>query len=51
MKKTYKNPTLTVVNIQSSNLMQISGGFGTGTQSGGSAAGREASFTDDWVEE
>ena len=51
MKKTYKNPTLTVVKIQTSNLLQaVSGKFGDGFKDGGSAAGRGASFSD-WGEE
>ena len=41
MKKTYKNPTLTVVNIQTEHLMQ----FGSGTKSGSQAAARGARFT------
>lgn len=45
MKKTYKNPTLTVVKIQTNQLM-INGSFGEGKMDGGSAAGRGASFSD-----
>lgn len=55
MKKTYMTPTLQVVKIQVANLLQtISGGFGIGTQSGGSAATRRARFSDfddEWDEE
>ena len=51
MKKTYMIPTLQVVKIQSANLLQqISGGFGEGQKSGGSAAAREARFSDNWDE-
>ena len=47
MKKTYMTPTLQVVKVQTANLLQaISGGFGEGTQPGGSAATREATFSD-----
>ena len=51
MKKTYIIPTLQVVKIQPANLLQaISGGFGEGQMSGGSAAAREARFSDNWDE-
>lgn len=47
MKKTYMTPTLQVVKIQAANLLQaISGEFGEGTRPGGSAATREAMFSD-----
>lgn len=46
MKKTYINPTLKVVKIQTANLLQtVSGGFGEGTKPGGSAATRRARFS------
>ena len=51
MKKIYMIPTLQVVKIQTANLLQqISGGFGEGTKSGSVAAGRQASFSDNWDE-
>lgn len=46
MKKTYKNPTLTVVKIQPAQMIAVSGEFGEGTMSGSSAATRESYFSD-----
>lgn len=45
MKKTYKNPTLEVVDVQANELM-LNASFGEGTLDGGVAAGREADFSD-----
>ena len=50
MKKTYLNPTLTVVNVKPSNLLQVSGEFGEGQKSATVAAGRKGSFSG-WNEE
>ena len=46
MKKTYKNPTLTVVNIQTASIMAGSflDGLGETPVDGGVSLGREASF-------
>ena len=45
MKKTYKNPTLEVVDVQANELM-LNASFGEGTMDGGFAAGHEATFSD-----
>ena len=49
MKKTYKNPTLTVVKIQPARIMETSN-IGTGNYSGGGIQSRESSFSD-WEDE
>ncbi len=49
MKKTYKNPTLTVVKIQPARIMESST-ITTGDYNGGVIQGHEASFSD-WNEE
>jgi hypothetical protein len=45
MKKTYINPTLTVVKVQPARILAGSPGL-TGTYSGGTVLGREAEFSD-----
>lgn len=50
MKKTYSNPTLEVVRIQTQQMLATSTetfSFGDGTKSGGDAAGRESDFDDE----
>ena len=53
MKKTYQNPALEVVNIQTAGMMAVSGGVGTGSTVGNSynkddvSYGREQDFDDE----
>ncbi|MBQ9186644.1 MAG: hypothetical protein IJ144_02320 [Prevotella sp.] len=47
MKKTYSNPTLEVVKIETQQMIAVSGGFGEGTQDGSKAVARQGWFDDD----
>lgn len=50
MKKTYINPVMNVVKIETQQMLAASKttlGFGEGTKSGGAACGREDDW-DDW---
>ena len=40
MKKTYQNPEMRVVKVQTQQLLEASAGFGSGTQDGSKAASR-----------
>lgn len=50
MKKTYKNPTLTVVNVQAARLMAGSPGYGGTTTKTSGNFGRQGNFSG-WNEE
>ena len=54
MKKQYINPELTVIKIQTQQMIATSAGFGSGTKGGGEAAsrrGRNAWEEDEYHEE
>ena len=40
MKKTYQNPEMEVIKVQTQQLLEASAGFGPGTKDGGNAASR-----------
>ena len=46
MKKTYINPEMNIVKIETQQMIAMSGGFGSGTKDGGDAASREIFFLD-----
>ena len=41
MKKTYINPAMEIVKVQTQQMLAASGGFGVGQKDGGVAAGRD----------
>lgn len=51
MKKTYINPAINIVNVQTQQMIAESGGFGSGTKSGSQAASRRGRNNNVWDEE
>ena len=55
MKKTYKKPTMALINIENENILAGSGGVGNGGSVGRSYIGTDVSYgkgmDDDWDEE
>ena len=51
MKKTYINPTMNIVNVQTQQMIAESAGFGEGKKSGSDAASRRGRNNNVWDDE